>query len=184
MSIQLAVSKQNRDGGWPYIRGSSLDGARRAVCPATICKRHHAQYRDEKIVSAIEDRMDDVISRLPAGQRIVSGVEDTHLHTFAVAGNPYVTARSGDSAMGAGICVVPGRRLASAAVDSRPGQPYGRPQFESRYAVLKSAAQGLTGFVLAEWKRLPASAWPWRKILSDAGLLAIFALTSSWLIRG
>jgi hypothetical protein len=26
--------------------------------------------------------------------------------------------------------------------------------------------------------------WPWRKILADAGLLAAFALTSSWLLRG
>ena len=23
MSIQLVVSRQNRDGGWPYVRGSS-----------------------------------------------------------------------------------------------------------------------------------------------------------------
>jgi squalene cyclase len=28
MSIRLVVSKQNRDGGWPYIRGSSWTEAR------------------------------------------------------------------------------------------------------------------------------------------------------------
>jgi len=26
--------------------------------------------------------------------------------------------------------------------------------------------------------------WPWRKILADGGLVAAFALTSSWLMRG
>jgi hypothetical protein len=41
-------------------------------------------YRDEKILNVIEDRVDDAISRLPAGQRIVSGVDDPDLHTFAV----------------------------------------------------------------------------------------------------
>jgi hypothetical protein len=41
-------------------------------------------YRDEKILNAIEDRMDGVIAQLPAGQRIVSGVDDTYLHTFGV----------------------------------------------------------------------------------------------------
>lgn len=50
--------------------------------------------------------MDEVISRLPAGPRIVSGVQDTHVHTFAVAGNPYITARSRDSARRTGSCVV------------------------------------------------------------------------------
>jgi hypothetical protein len=41
-------------------------------------------YRDEKILNALEDRLDGVISQLPAGQRIVSGVEDPYLHVFAV----------------------------------------------------------------------------------------------------
>jgi hypothetical protein len=84
-------------------------------------------YRDEKILNVIEDRMDDAISQLPAGQRILSGVDDPDLHTFAVthmidraclgrcfsyanyepstalfriravADNPYVTARYADS---------------------------------------------------------------------------------------
>jgi hypothetical protein len=84
-------------------------------------------YRDEKILNVIEDRMDAAISRLPAGQRILSGVDDPDLHTFAVlhmidrvclgrcfsygnyepstaqfriravADNPYVTARYRDS---------------------------------------------------------------------------------------
>jgi hypothetical protein len=26
--------------------------------------------------------------------------------------------------------------------------------------------------------------WPWRKILTDGGLVTAFALTSSWLMRG
>jgi hypothetical protein len=84
-------------------------------------------YRDEKILNALEDRIDGVISQLPAGQRIVSGVDDPYLHVFAVthmidraclgrcfsyanyepstaqfriravAQNPYVTARYDDS---------------------------------------------------------------------------------------
>jgi hypothetical protein len=69
-------------------------------------------YRDEKILNVIEDRMDGVISRLPAGQRIVSGVDDPDLHTFAEAEKPYVTARYGDSwAMRTGNCVVQGGDL-------------------------------------------------------------------------
>jgi hypothetical protein len=84
-------------------------------------------YRDEKILNALEDRLDGVISQIPAGQRIVSGVDDPYLHVFAVthmidrvcmgrcfsyanyepstaqfrirtvADNPYVTARYDDS---------------------------------------------------------------------------------------
>lgn len=42
-------------------------------------------YRDEKILNAIEDRIDGVISRIPAGQRIVSGIDDPYLHVFAVS---------------------------------------------------------------------------------------------------
>jgi hypothetical protein len=49
--------------------------------------------------------------------------------------------------------------------------------------MLKSAAQGLAGFVPAQWSRSQVSGWPWRTILSDAGLLAVLALLSSWLIR-
>jgi hypothetical protein len=42
-------------------------------------------YRDEKILNVLEDRIDRVISRIPAGQRIVSGIDDPDLHVFAVA---------------------------------------------------------------------------------------------------
>ena len=84
-------------------------------------------YRDEKILNVLEDRIDGVISRIPAGQRIVSGIDDPDLHVFAVvhmidracvgrcysyanyepstaqfrlrtvADNPYVTAHYADS---------------------------------------------------------------------------------------
>jgi hypothetical protein len=56
-------------------------------------------------------------------------------------------------------------------------------QFESRYAMRKHIAEGITGFVPAELSRWRLADWPWRKILADAGLLAAFALTSSLLIR-
>jgi hypothetical protein len=49
--------------------------------------------------------------------------------------------------------------------------------------MLKSIAQDLAEVVPAEWSRSQASALPWRKILSDAGLLAVLAVLSSWLIR-
>jgi hypothetical protein len=49
--------------------------------------------------------------------------------------------------------------------------------------VLKSIAQGLAGLVPTEWNRSQVSGWPWRKILPDAGLLAVLAALSSWLIR-
>ena len=49
--------------------------------------------------------------------------------------------------------------------------------------MLKSIAQDLAGLVPAEWNRSQVSAWPWRTILSDAGLLAALAVLSSWLIR-
>ena len=42
-------------------------------------------YRDEKILNVLEDRIDRVISRIPAGQRIVSGIDDPDLHVFSVA---------------------------------------------------------------------------------------------------
>jgi hypothetical protein len=41
-------------------------------------------YRDEKVLNTLEDRLDGVISQLPAGQRIVSGIDDPYLHVFAV----------------------------------------------------------------------------------------------------
>ena len=63
------------------------------------------------------------------------------------------------------------------------GRPYGSRQFENRCAMLKSIAQDLAELVPAEWSRSQASTWPWRKILSDAGLLAVLTVLSSWLIR-
>jgi hypothetical protein len=47
----------------------------------------------------------------------------------------------------------------------------------------KHFAEGITGFVPAELNQTRLADWPWRKILADAGLLAAFALTSSWLLR-
>jgi hypothetical protein len=41
-------------------------------------------YRDERVLNLLEDRMDDVIATVPAGQRVVSGVDDPDLHVFAV----------------------------------------------------------------------------------------------------
>ena len=41
-------------------------------------------YRDERILNSIEDRMEDVITRIPSGQRVVSSVDDPNLHVFAV----------------------------------------------------------------------------------------------------
>ena len=41
-------------------------------------------YRDERILNTLEDRMEDVIARLPSGQRVVSAVDDPYLHVFAV----------------------------------------------------------------------------------------------------
>jgi hypothetical protein len=63
------------------------------------------------------------------------------------------------------------------------GRPYHSRQFESRCTMLKSIAQDLAWLVPAEWNRSQASTWPWRKILSDVGLLAAFAVLSSWLIQ-
>jgi hypothetical protein len=47
----------------------------------------------------------------------------------------------------------------------------------------KHLAEGITGSVPVELNRPRLIDRPWRKILADAGLLAAFALTSSWLIR-
>ena len=57
------------------------------------------------------------------------------------------------------------------------------PQLESRYTMWKHIAEGITGFVPPELNRPHIADWPWRKILADAGLLAAFALTSSWLMH-
>jgi hypothetical protein len=48
----------------------------------------------------------------------------------------------------------------------------------------KHFAESSIGFAPREVRRPRLADWPWRKILADAGLLAAFALTSSWLIRG
>jgi hypothetical protein len=42
-------------------------------------------FRDEHALNSFEDRMEDVVARLQPGQRIVSGVDDDSLHTFAVS---------------------------------------------------------------------------------------------------
>jgi hypothetical protein len=47
----------------------------------------------------------------------------------------------------------------------------------------KHIAEGITGSVPVELTIPPLAEWPWRKILADAGLVAAFALTSSWLVR-
>jgi len=41
-------------------------------------------FRDERILNRLEDRIDDVISQLPRGQRVISAVDDFDLHVFAV----------------------------------------------------------------------------------------------------
>jgi len=41
-------------------------------------------FRDERILNSLEDRIDDIVSQLPPGQRVVSAVEDPTLHVFAV----------------------------------------------------------------------------------------------------
>ncbi|MCX6630719.1 MAG: hypothetical protein NTW28_24145 [Candidatus Solibacter sp.] len=45
-------------------------------------------YRDEKILNALEDRMDGVISRMPAGERVGSGVDPAQFGVRAVAAPP------------------------------------------------------------------------------------------------
>lgn len=47
----------------------------------------------------------------------------------------------------------------------------------------KQFAESSTGLVVSEPRRPRLEDWPWRKILADAGLLAAFALTSSWLMH-
>jgi hypothetical protein len=41
-------------------------------------------FRDERILNRLEDRIDQVISQLPQGQRVISGIDDFDLHVFAV----------------------------------------------------------------------------------------------------
>ena len=47
----------------------------------------------------------------------------------------------------------------------------------------KHIAQGIAGSVPEELNIPRIQDWPWRTILADAGLVAAFALTSSWLMR-
>ena len=77
--------------------------------------------------------------------------------------------------------ILPGRLVKIGRDDE--DAPMVSPQFESRCTVLRSIAQGLAGLVPTEWNRSQVSGWPWRKILPDAGLLAVLAVLSSWLIR-
>jgi hypothetical protein len=41
-------------------------------------------FRDERILNALEDRIDAVVAQLPPGQRVISAVDDPNLHVFAV----------------------------------------------------------------------------------------------------
>jgi hypothetical protein len=41
-------------------------------------------FRDERALNSFEDRMEDTVARLGPGQRVVSGVDDNTLRTFAV----------------------------------------------------------------------------------------------------
>jgi hypothetical protein len=41
-------------------------------------------FRDERILNSLEDRIDDIVSQIPQGQRVISAVEDPTLHVFAV----------------------------------------------------------------------------------------------------
>jgi hypothetical protein len=41
-------------------------------------------FRDERKLNSFEDRMEDTVARFHPGQRVVSGVNDEGLHTFAV----------------------------------------------------------------------------------------------------
>ena len=48
----------------------------------------------------------------------------------------------------------------------------------------KHITESLTGFAPVELSVTRLAEWPWRKILADAGLVAAFALTTSWLLGG
>jgi len=41
-------------------------------------------FRDERILNSLEDRFDNLISRIEPGQRVISAVDDPNLHVFAV----------------------------------------------------------------------------------------------------
>jgi hypothetical protein len=47
----------------------------------------------------------------------------------------------------------------------------------------KHVVQGIAGSVPFELSIPKPIHWPWRKILADAGLVAAFAITASWLMR-
>ncbi len=47
----------------------------------------------------------------------------------------------------------------------------------------KHLTQSVTGFAPVELNLRPVAEWPWRKILADAGLVAAFILTSSFLMN-
>ena len=48
----------------------------------------------------------------------------------------------------------------------------------------KNITDGIAVLVPAELKGSTPGALPWRSLLADAAVLAAFALTSSWLMRG
>lgn len=47
----------------------------------------------------------------------------------------------------------------------------------------KHVSEGIAGSIPFELTIPRLADWPWRKILADAGLVAAFALTSSWLMH-
>jgi hypothetical protein len=47
----------------------------------------------------------------------------------------------------------------------------------------KHVSEGIAGSIPFELNIPRLADWPCRKILADAGLVAAFALTSSWLMR-
>jgi hypothetical protein len=47
----------------------------------------------------------------------------------------------------------------------------------------KHILEGFAGAVPAGLTIPKVEDWPWRRLLADAGLVAVFALTSSWLSR-
>jgi len=42
-------------------------------------------YRDERRLNSLEDRMQDVVAHLPAGQRVISRIDDPDMHIIALA---------------------------------------------------------------------------------------------------
>ena len=41
-------------------------------------------YRDERILNAFEDRLENAVKQLPPGQRVVSAIDDPYLHVNAL----------------------------------------------------------------------------------------------------